>query len=156
MASITYTVRTTIDDDCIVANEVFNSYDKAVAECQADWAKCADDYNLKADDSDRNPLVFIADENDSTVSYATTMEGSIRYEIYPTPITAINPKYQSMVKRFVKWDKKYNAIVDFNHANDLDESNCPKQERAYEKAAEIFHDLPKREQANINKTITGY
>lgn len=62
-------------------------------------------------------------------------------------IVAINKKHQALINRFIKWDAKYNAIV---NASDGDEGRAG--EKAYNKAADIWHALPKREQANINKT----
>ncbi|PHS22014.1 MAG: hypothetical protein COA84_14120 [Robiginitomaculum sp.] len=66
-------------------------------------------------------------------------------------ITAINPKYQALINRFIKWDKRYSDIVDATQ----DSMSAP-QANAYEKAACIFVDLPKREQKNIQRQITGY
>lgn len=68
-------------------------------------------------------------------------------------ITAINKKYQVRINRFIKADIKYDAIVD-----STDDNGGLKQERAYDKAAELFHDLPKREQKNLSKhmDISGY
>jgi hypothetical protein len=66
---------------------------------------------------------------------------------------AINKKYQSVIKRFLAWDKKYNDLID---AADGDE--CRKAENAYNKAAELWAELPKREQSNIGKNhdVFGY
>ncbi len=68
-------------------------------------------------------------------------------------VTAINPKYQSTVNRFILWDSKYSAIVDATEDN-----GGAKQENAYDKALTIWLELPKREQKNISKTIdiAGY
>lgn len=62
---------------------------------------------------------------------------------------AINPKYQSIVNKFLKADQKYNDIVD-----QTEDNGGIKQERAYDRAYELFHSLPKREQKNLS--ITGY
>jgi len=66
-------------------------------------------------------------------------------------ITAINKKYQSLINRLCKWDARYNDLID---ALDGDENRHAEQ--AYDKAACIFVELPKREQANIQRYITGY
>ncbi|OES24038.1 hypothetical protein [Alteromonas macleodii] len=73
-------------------------------------------------------------------------DGSIKVSIPAPSITAINPKYQTTVDRFVKWDIRYNAIVDATEDN-----GGTKQASAYEKAYNAFHSLPKREQQNITK-----
>ena len=62
------------------------------------------------------------------------------------PIIAINKKYQTTINRFIRWDKKYNAIVE-----ETDDSCEGKQGLAYDKAHEYFHELPKREQKNLSK-----
>lgn len=62
---------------------------------------------------------------------------------------AINKKYQKLVDRFLKADAAYNAIVDATEDN-----GGAKQERAYEKAQELYSQLPKREQKNLK--IIGY
>lgn len=61
-------------------------------------------------------------------------------------IQAINPKYQSIINRFIRWDRKYQHIVDTT-----DDNGGLAQERAYNKAYELFNDLPKREQKNLSK-----
>lgn len=63
-----------------------------------------------------------------------------------TPIVAINKKHQTTVNRFIDWDIKYSRIVD-----DTEDNGGRKQESAYNRAFELFHSLPKREQANLGK-----
>jgi hypothetical protein len=60
---------------------------------------------------------------------------------------AVNKKYQSTVNRFLAWNFKYDQLVN----QELDETR--KGEHAYEKAFELYHELTKREQANICKTF---
>ena len=68
-------------------------------------------------------------------------------------ITAINPKYQTTISRFVKWDSTYNEIVDAT-----DDANGREQQHAYERASYYFGILPKRERTNIARhmDVTGY
>ena len=66
-------------------------------------------------------------------------------------VIAINSKYQSLVRRFIQWDSKYNDLVNYNDANDIED--CRKQANAYDKASRAFDELPKREQANIAKAV---
>lgn len=68
-------------------------------------------------------------------------------------IKAINPKYQTTISRFVKWDATYNEIVSIT-----ENGNGPEQQRAYERAAYYFGILPKRERTNIARhmDVTGY
>ena len=64
-------------------------------------------------------------------------------------VVAINKKYQSTVNRFITWNNKHDQAVN--------EENEKKAEKTYDKAYELFHLLPKREQMNIMKSgITGY
>ncbi len=60
---------------------------------------------------------------------------------------AINPKYQTKVNAFVRWNEKYDALVD----SSKEESKAG--DNAYEKAKDNWDLLPKREQANIAKHI---
>jgi hypothetical protein len=62
-------------------------------------------------------------------------------------IRAINKKYQSKINRFLSWDGKYNDLVNL----DLEESR--KGENAYDKANDLWLELPKREQNNIFKYV---
>lgn len=70
----------------------------------------------------------------------------------PRNAAAFNSKWQATVNRFVKADIKYDGIVDANDAADRDGS--PQQSSAYDRASELFHELPKREQQKLN--VTGY
>ena len=63
-------------------------------------------------------------------------------------VVALNKKWQATVNRFIKWDKKYNDLVNLD-----DDKNDRKQENAFNKAAENFNELPKREVRNISKHI---
>ena len=62
-------------------------------------------------------------------------------------VTAINKKYQKNVNAFVRWNAKYDALVDAG------KDETQQSETAYEKAFSIYNDLPKRERANINKNV---
>ncbi len=64
------------------------------------------------------------------------------------PVVAINKKYQSAINRFIKWNSKYEHLVDTTEDN-----GGLAQERAYDKASELFNELPKREQKNLAKHI---
>lgn len=68
-------------------------------------------------------------------------------------VTPVNKKYQSLVNRFIKADTKYNSIVD-----KTDDNGGLAQEKAYDKACELFEQLPKRERLNLSKhvDIRGY
>lgn len=66
-------------------------------------------------------------------------------------VKAVNEKHQSKVDRFLTWDQKYDQAVIVNNQNDRDD--CPKQTRAYNKAADLWCGLPKREQQNLIKQI---
>lgn len=66
-------------------------------------------------------------------------------------VTAINPKYQKTVNRFLNWNQRHDEVVNDNFLNDREGS--PLQERTYKKAYIYFHDLPKRERVNICKTV---
>lgn len=70
-----------------------------------------------------------------------------------TTVKAINKKHQSTVNRFIKANARYDQIVD-----ETEDNGGMKQERAYDKAYELFHELPAREQKNIARTINciGY
>ena len=70
-------------------------------------------------------------------------------------IIAINKKHQKAVNKFMKLHSKYSEIVNYNHANDIEDGNCIKQERAYDKASDCFYELNNREQSNILKAIGG-
>lgn len=63
-------------------------------------------------------------------------------------IQAISKKYQAVVNRFADWNAKYDAIV-----SETQDEGGNKQQRAYDKASENWHELPKREQANIVKHL---
>ena len=75
---------------------------------------------------------------------------------------AINPTHQKTVNKFIKLNARYVSIVDANDVYHSEEGYLPismmnKQGIAYSKAYEVFHDLPKRERANLPKEITlGY
>jgi len=68
-------------------------------------------------------------------------------------VTAINPTHQNVVNRFIKADAGYSQIV-----ADTDDNGGIKQERAYDRAYNLFHRLPKREQKNLSKFMStvGY
>ncbi len=66
-------------------------------------------------------------------------------------VKAINKKHQKFVNAFLKWDAKYNSLVNHNDANDIE--GCRKQENAFSKALDNWEELPKREQSNISKII---
>ena len=63
-------------------------------------------------------------------------------------IKSINKKHQAIVNRFVKWSLKYDAIV-----NETGDSGSTKQQNAWDKAAELWVELPKREQANLARQL---
>ena len=74
-------------------------------------------------------------------------------------VTAINKKHQATVNRFVKADAKYDALVDKHAAADNETQRAADAEAdIFNTAFEIIRDLPKREVANIAKTIdiSGY
>ncbi|WGL39686.1 hypothetical protein PG288_6 [Vibrio phage PG288] len=64
-------------------------------------------------------------------------------------IKSVNPKHQKSVNRFLTWDQKYDQAVNENQQADRDDS--PAQSRAYNRAADLWSALPKREQQNIVK-----
>ena len=66
-------------------------------------------------------------------------------------ITAINKKYQTTINKFIKAEAKYSKIV-----ADTGDNGGLKQERAYERAYELFDSLPKREQKNLGDLGRGY
>jgi hypothetical protein len=75
-------------------------------------------------------------------------------KVDPIRVIAINPKHQSAVNKYNLLDAKYATIV-----NENGDAGGPKQEHAYNKAAEILGELPAREQANIKKVsiaVKGY
>ncbi|WP_112479551.1 hypothetical protein [Vibrio variabilis] len=67
-------------------------------------------------------------------------------------VTATNKSHQAKVNRFIRWDEKYNALVD------AEKDGTSAAWNAYDKAAECWEELPKRERTNIAKHIdtTGY
>jgi len=65
---------------------------------------------------------------------------------------AINKAHQTTVNRFIKWNDKYDALVN------AEKEESPAGERAYEKALDLWCELPKREQANLmrlDKSLVG-
>ncbi len=64
----------------------------------------------------------------------------------PPIVTAINPKYQHTIKRFLKWNAHYDSIV-----SETDDNGGTKQEKAYDRASEFWAEIPKSEQDNILK-----
>lgn len=64
-----------------------------------------------------------------------------------TQVTAMNPKHQRKVNAFIKWNAKYDDLVN----KCLEDSNSAYN--AYDNAQEIWCELPKREQSNIAKQI---
>lgn len=62
-------------------------------------------------------------------------------------IQAITKKHQKNVNAFVKYNAKYDALVDDGRDETTQAAN------SYEKALDAWCDLPKREQANIIKLI---
>lgn len=62
-------------------------------------------------------------------------------------ITAINKTHQKTVNKFVKFNAKYDALVDAGRDETAQAAN------SYEKALDSWSELPKREQANIVKQI---
>ena len=72
-----------------------------------------------------------------------------------TTVTAINKKHQAAVNRYIKAITKYNSIVDAMDSEDDHRSFARlerAEERAYDKAYDIWCELPKRERMNITKT----
>ena len=65
-------------------------------------------------------------------------------------VRAINQQHQAAVSSFVYWDTKYNDLVDLD-----DDKNERKQEKAYNKAYELYSELPAREQKQLNKLVCG-
>jgi hypothetical protein len=63
-------------------------------------------------------------------------------------VIAINPKHQKLVNKFLKANAKYDELVNAG----TEESR--KGDNAYNKAQELYLELPKREQANLK--IEGY
>lgn len=62
-------------------------------------------------------------------------------------IQAITKKHQKTVNKFVKFNAKYDALVDAGRDETTAAAN------SYEKAFDAWCELPKREQANIVKQI---
>lgn len=62
--------------------------------------------------------------------------------------TAINPKYQKIVNRFIAANWKYDEMVDAGTEDSI------AGDKAYNKASELISYLPKREQENLN--VIGY
>ena len=62
-------------------------------------------------------------------------------------VIAINKKYQRKVNAFVNWNAKYDVLVN------AEKEETTQGHNAYSKACDYFHQLPKREQANIEKHI---
>lgn len=66
-------------------------------------------------------------------------------------IKSINSKHQATVDKFVKFDTKYNQLVDEGKEESKQGDNV------YEKACELFSSLPKTEQNNLKSNgILGY
>lgn len=62
-------------------------------------------------------------------------------------VNAINQKHQRKVTAFIRWNAKYDSLVN----EGKDETRAA--ENAYNKALEYWSELPKREQKNIEKHI---
>ena len=60
-------------------------------------------------------------------------------------MSALNPKYNSLVKRFLKHNAKYDYYVD------TEQDHLRAADMAYTNACDIWDELPKREQANLVK-----
>lgn len=77
-------------------------------------------------------------------------------------ITAINKKYQRLVNKAYKFNRKYHSFVDLDGTFDTDReqaANDRKQANAYEQEQEALAELPKREINNFNKqykALHGY
>ena len=73
-------------------------------------------------------------------------------------ITAINPKYQSLVNRAVNWLTKYNEldnqrnVADSNGDDRLYAKLDKKCQNAFDKYLECAEELPSREQSQIEKS----
>ncbi len=65
----------------------------------------------------------------------------------------IKNKNKAAIEKFLRWDEKYNHIVD-----KTEDSGGFLQEQAYDKASEAWEALPKYEQKNLSKNMdaTGY
>ena len=70
-----------------------------------------------------------------------------------TTVIAINPIYQKIVNRFIKWDTRYSEIV-----SATDDNGGRKQEAAYDKAADAWYLLTARERVHLAKHyhVVGY
>ena len=70
---------------------------------------------------------------------------------------SVHTKHKLKVNAFVRANLAYDVQVDRNDI--LDGFGCQqetsKQEKAYDKASDLWHELPKREQANLNRTHDG-
>lgn len=68
-------------------------------------------------------------------------------------VIAINKKHQKNVNGFIKWDTKYNNLVN------QEKNSTRSSEIAYDKASCYLDELPKRERTNLNQhgiDTTGY
>ncbi len=82
-----------------------------------------------------------------------------------TNVQSINPKYQSLVKRAVAWDIKYefaneqrdiaydNTTCDFIEDDKVWRKWDKQCEKAYDKYLELLEELPKRERTNVEKQL---
>lgn len=104
----------------------------------------------------QNEIVLLTDESGSD-EHAKTRK---TLKMSNLTIKSINKKYQVTVNRFLKWDAKYEAIVNENDILEgdgkLTEARENKQAAAYDKASIYFDELPKREQKNLGKLAFGY
>jgi len=78
-------------------------------------------------------------------------------------MNSINKKYQSLLLRVLKADRKLSDLIDSNHrvmddvcCDDpkyyrLEQKHSNAEWKAQGKLNELFEELPKREQANFNK-----
>ena len=85
-------------------------------------------------------------------------------------IEAIKTKHQSLINRYIKWDRKHSDQVNehdelytkFEAENKLyraEERSMRQQENSFEKLQNLWDDLPKYEQKNVTKqykSLFGY
>jgi len=85
-------------------------------------------------------------------------------------IEAIKTKHQSLINRYIKWDRKHSDQVNehdelylkFEDENKLyraEERSMRQQENSFEKLQDLWDDLPKYEQKNVTKqykSLFGY
>lgn len=67
---------------------------------------------------------------------------------------AIHKMHQATINRFVKWNLDHDMLVNENDYRDGEGLNIKQgtMDKAYNKAAELWADLPARERANLIKT----